>query len=233
MIELIIGYGEIGQAVKQSVALDAFTYDIQDEQSEIAHASILHICFPYSDTFVEDVQDYIRRYNPLHIIIWSTVPIGTTKQIDDRAVHSPVEGVHSVLGQSIMTMVRWLGVNDGLEGDFFGDYFHERNMEYYVVPDSDFTEFLKLRSTAKYGVNLVWTDYEAKVANEIGMPVELLKAFDYDYNELYKELGLPQYQRYLLDPPNGKIGGHCIRPNAELLDKQFPHSMLKQIKRMK
>jgi len=94
---------------------------------------------------------------------------------------------------------------------------------------SKFTEFLKIRSTAKFGINLVWTDYENSIAQDIGMSYGAIKTFDEDYNNLYAELGLPEFSRYIIDPPNGKIGGHCVVPNAELLNKQYPSELLEMI----
>jgi len=45
------------------------------------------------------------------------------------------------------------------------------------------------------------------------------------YNEGYEELGMPNVRRPVLYPPEGKIGGHCIAPNFELL----PDSLLKRM----
>lgn len=225
----IIGYGEIGQAVHQVIGQ---AYPIDKEPVDLPKMDILHICFPYSETFIKDVKNYIKQYKPWHVVIWSTVPIGTTKQIKG-AVHSPVEGRHPNLVSSIKNSVRWLGYNDKEEGLFFKKYFEERFINTRAINSSDFTEFLKLRSTAKYGINIVWTDYEASVAKQIGMDFELVKDFDRDYNKLYHNLDMPQFKRYILDPPKGKISGHCILPNAEILDEQFPHELLKQIKGMK
>lgn len=236
MNSLILGRGEIGRAVGEVIHRTDIvrTYDIKEGQPpEVKGIDIIHVCFPFIDmaSFIEAVQFYIKKYKPEHVVIWSTVAIGTTARIPG-AVHSPVEGRHPNLALSIRSMVRWIGTNNADEGEFFEKYFKALFLKTYLVGKSDFTEFLKLRSTSKYGINLVWADYEASVAKELGMNYKLVKHFDADYNRLYHNLNMPWAQRYILDPPNGKIGGHCIVPNAELLDKQFPDDMLKKIKGM-
>jgi hypothetical protein len=235
MRSLIIGMGEIGAAVGELLVKkdEVYSYDMLDGELEpLNGVDIVHICFPYSDTFVDDVKSYIKDFKPFHVIIWATVPIGTTKQIRG-AVHSPVEGRHPALALSVRSMTRWVGANDKGEGEFFAQYFKDLYLKTRVVDSSDFTEFLKLRSTAKFGINLVWTEYEASVAEDLGMDFKLVMSFDEDYNKLYHNLSMPWAQRYILRPPNGKIGGHCIVPNAELLDEQYPSELLKMIKEMK
>ncbi len=234
---LVVGLGQIGTAVTAVISnYDKFvdTYDpALDHTPSLTTVDVLHICFPYSEHFVSDAKDYIKTYKPWHVVVWSTAPIGTTARIKG-AVHSPVEGRHPKLALSIRSMTRWVGGQDHAEVDYFvTSYFKKMNLNTRGVYDSAFTEFLKLRSTAKYGVNLAWTDYEAMVAKELGMDFKLVKDFDRDYNKLYHNLDMDWAQRYILDPPNGKISGHCVVPNAELLDEQFPNDMLKMIKEYK
>lgn len=230
---LIVGNGEIGKALygvlKRSKAV--FIRDV--DGPEYADIDVLHIAFPYSDSFVHDVANYIEQYNPVLTFVYSTVPIGTCAKIGDHIVHSPVEGRHPNLKESIEIGVRWVACGD--------KYAQQKAIEFWspfvktvrAMNDARFTEFLKLRSTSKFGINLAWTDYEASVAKDIGMEFNALKQFDEDYNELYAVLGYPQFKRYVLDPPYGSIGGHCVVPNAELLDKQYPSPMLKLIKKMR
>lgn len=233
MKSLVVGRGEIGNAVSQTVAKrdSVVTYDLRDGAApDVKGIDVLHICFPFvdEDIFIPAVQFYIDKYKPMHVIIWSTLPIGTTKQING-AVHSPIEGRHPALAMSVRTMTRWIGANNPGEGEFFAAYFKECWIKTHVVPSSDFTEFLKLRSTSKFGVNLAFAEYEAGVAKEIGMDYKLLKDFDKDYNKLYRNLGMDWAQRYVLNDPNGQIGGHCVVPNAKILNRQFPSDLLKKI----
>lgn len=226
--DLIIGYGEIGQAVHEVICPDAIIKDITMKGKRVANQiEVMHICFPPSDKFVEQVWDYIVRYEPKYVAIWSTVPIGTTKKIGKRVIHTPIEGVHPLLAKSIKNMTRWVGYNNKTSAKFFEEYFKERKLNVKLVPNTDCTEALKLLSTTEYGINIEFARYKKKVADAIGMDFELTKEWNQSYNQLYKELGLARkFQKFVLDPPEGKLGGHCILPNYRILKEQFPDEIL-------
>lgn len=230
MKSLIIGMGEIGKAVREViVSTDKVSmYDIKDRAGKVVDpVDVMHICFPYSRSFVDSVIEYKAKYQPRYTLIWSTVPIGTSKLV--AAAHSPVEGKHPDLAKSIRLMMRWVGVNSPKDGVFFSEYFDELGSQYRIVENSDWTEALKLLSTAEYGINLVFADYKARVAEAIGMDYTLTQAWNIDYNELYDKLQLRRFQKYVLDPPGGFIGGHCVVPNAKILNEQYPNDLLDEI----
>lgn len=234
MNSLIIGRGEIGKAVENVILRTdrVSTYDkTDDDRAFELSPDILHICFPYSEEFIEQVEAYIEAFKPWHVIIWSTVPIGTTKEIKG-AVHSPVEGRHPLLTESIRNMCRWVGTNDEVEGEFYRSYFREIGLAVRLVSCSDFTEALKLLSTTEYGVNIEFARYKKQVADSIGMDFELTKDWNKDYNKLYHNLGMDWAQKYILDTPTGAKGGHCVTPNARLLYDQFPDELVKIVGEM-
>lgn len=239
---ILVGYGEIGKAVNE-VYGKAHKIDVIDKRLQRDRYSskydLMLVAIPYSDDFVDIVLRYKKRFKPEGTIIFSTVQIGTTAQIHN-AVHSPVEGKHPELAQSIRTMTRWVGGADEVDEhiaplilDFLAVPIKGRKLNLEVVSSSSFTEFLKMASTSLYGVNIEFARYRNSVAKELGMDYELVKKFDLDYNKLYKGLGMTQFQRYILDPPKGDLGGHCVTPNSVLLDKQFPSLFLKEIYRKK
>lgn len=232
MNNLVIGMGEVGNAVYE-VTGSSHSYDIDHVESgqiNLIPVGIMHVCFPYSETFVSDVQGYIARYNPRHILIWSTVPIGTCRKIDERVCHTPVEGVHPHLAESISKMRRWIGYNRGEEGRFFEKYFaRDLGMDISIVRGTETTELLKLRSTAKYGINIAWAQYEQELCDKYGVSFDSMMGFDQDYNKLYSDMGLFGFSRYILYPPDGEIGGHCIVPNAKMLNEQLPNELLDKI----
>jgi UDP-N-acetyl-D-mannosaminuronate dehydrogenase len=238
MNHLIVGYGEIGKAV--AGIINETGIDIVDEgftrPGPNREFDIMHVCFPYGDEFTKQVAEYCDEFLPKYVIIYSTVAIGTTDMIANyiggKIAHSPVEGKHPDLELSMRNMPRWIGVTEKRTGQYFTAFFEEKGLRTHVVDDPKFTEFLKLRSTSKYGINLMWADYEEGVASDLGMDFKLINEFDADYNKLYREMGLPQFQRYLVTPPNGKIGGHCVVPNAAILNEQYPNEFLAKLKGM-
>ena len=225
MSSLVIGRGEVGTALAE--VLECQSYDITDEESyvNLAEIDVLHIAFPWSNEFVTNVLGYQELVTPDLTIIYSTVPIGTSEELG--AVHSPIEGQHPDLADYIRRGVRWLGSSNPSRLFQAYEFWMNRGPIIQQVKSADWTEFLKLRSTARYGVNIAFANYEYRVAEEIGMPARYLQDFDLDYNRLYK--GDRKANRYVLRDPKGEIGGHCVVPNAKILYGQYPDHMLVKI----
>lgn len=232
MIHLIVGLGEIGHAVMETLTHaghEIYTYDNRDTESlgEIVQPDVLHICFPYSDDFEQFVQGYINFYRPKHTIIYSTLPIGTTRRIGRKVIHSPIEGKHPELALSVHLMERWIGYNSRREANFFSSLFEDLGLRIKLVKNSDHTEALKLLSTTEYGINIEFARYKKQVADAIGMDYQLTKDWNEEYNRLYQSLGMgKQYQKFVLDAPEGPKGGHCVVPNARLLAQQCPNELV-------
>ena len=223
---MIIGYGQIGRAIEGIIGGDVDIVDPALKRVPRATVDIMHVCFPYSRDFVKELQGYIKSYKPKHVVIYSTVPIGITKGFP-RTVHSPVEGKHPDLEMSLRLSERWIGYNDLDEAFFFTNFFQDLGLRVRPVENSDFTEALKLLSTTEYGINIEFARYKKIVASELGMDYELTKRWNEEYNKLYKNLGLEKrFQKFVLDAPEGPKGGHCIVPNAKLLQEQFPDELV-------
>lgn len=227
MKAILIGYGEIGQAVYNVFSLfhQITIIDPAHGRTVESKADILLVAIPYSGDFIEVVRAYQQKHDVKSTIVFSTVAVGTCVKLG--AVHSPVEGKHPELTKSIKTMRRWIGGRDKLALDFIGSAFFPDQM--MIVDHSEFTEFLKLRSTSLYGLNIEFARYSKEVCDKLGMDFDNIREFDLDYNQLYKALNMPQFSRYILFPPEGKLGGHCVTPNAKILDEQFPSDFLKKI----
>lgn len=233
-MQVVVGMGEIGSAVAKllhHMGRHVTTYDLTyDSFSTLTSCDALHICFPYTDSFVESVKGYIKIYNPRHIIIYSTVAIGTTEKIKG-AVHSPVEGKHPNLFDSLLLMTRFIGASEKKEFQYFANLFADANIRSMYIESPSYTEALKLLSTSEYGLNIAFARYKKEVAEKLGMDYQLMKDWNTEYNNLYADLGLDdKFKKYVLDAPEGPIGGHCVVPNAEILNKQFPSKLLKEIK---
>lgn len=227
MRQLVIGTGQIGTAIQQNLNIPG--YDITDSTVPDQDYDVLHIAYPYTPDFVHYTRGYQKMFDAPVVVVYSTVPIGTCETYG--WVHSPVEGRHPDLAESMAEFPRFIGTSSntkaGIVHSIWGPY--TRTVR---VPNADWTEFLKLRSTARYGAALVFADYEKRVADDISMPWQHLKRYDHAYNELYQALGLDWVGRYVLDPPDGVIGGHCVVPNAGILNEQYPFDVLEKIMEM-
>lgn len=228
--KILVGFGELGQGL-----FDVFSrYHrilIHDplkgylNGDKVDKINLLLVAIPFSEDFVKIVREYQERFKPDATVIFSTVPVGTTKQIP-FAVHSPVEAPHPIMAQYIGRACRFVG------GDFnqdVCDFFEFAGLEVRWIEKADFTEFLKLRSTTVYGLAIEFARYSAEVAEKIGMPYDVISEYDREYNHINRINGRQDFQRYVIRKPEGKIGGHCVLPNAKLLVNQFYHPFLDTI----
>lgn len=216
---VIIGYGEIGKALakvlfdyKPSIKdpkLGEFATDGSEETYEI-----MHICFPYSDNFVQYVQEYQEKYKPKYTVIHSTVPVGTTNRLP-HSVHSPIRGLHPNLESGIRTFVKFIG---GQEASEVADYFRRCGLKVALFDKSETTEAMKLWDTTYYGVCIDFAKRVKTYCDKHGLNFhEVYTLANQSYNEGYSALGHPEFVRPVLQPIMKPTGGHCIEPNKELL----------------
>lgn len=225
---LVIGNeGEVGSAIQNILRCDGRDKYPSDRIKPLSKEyDVLHVCIPWSEKFIEIVESYRIQYNPNHIIIHSTVPIGTSRKCN--AVHSPVRGIHPHLEKSIRTFVKYFS---GPGAKFCAELFYLEGMECKVITDQENTEALKLWDTTIYGLNILIEKEIYKFCKENNLSFDLIyKSANFTYNKGYKELGYPQFTKYDLEHQDGEIGGHCVVQNAELLDSPLAKLLCKPMK---
>lgn len=216
--------GEVGQAI-QKVLSDKHTVKGIGRNMEVeGRFDFVHICFPYSEEFINNV----KRYQNLYLadggvaVVHSTVEMGTCAEID--AVHSPVRGVHPDLEGGVRTFVKYFG---GLEADLAAAPFGECGVETYVFPRSKDVEALKLWSTTQYGLFIMLNKYINEFCEENDVNHELVYIHaNATYNAGYHKLGRGEVLRPVLKYMKGKVGGHCVIPNCELLGGELADFIL-------
>ena len=223
----ILGYGEIGSSLSKLYDEEKYNLVIKDldRDDDLSDLDVLNICIPFknSDQFVKAVCNQIIESSPSITIIHSTTLPGTTNIISDvtesNVVHSPVRGVHPNLTEGIKTFVKFIG-SDNLEASSLTEeHFKELGIRTKTCSSSRTTELGKLLSTTYYGVVIAWHGEMQNICEEMGVSFdESVTLFNETYNEGYAKLGKEDVIRPTLYPPDGNIGGHCIIPNAKLLD---------------
>jgi benzoyl-CoA reductase/2-hydroxyglutaryl-CoA dehydratase subunit BcrC/BadD/HgdB len=176
----------------------------------------MHICFPYSDEFINEVKKYQEEYKPKYTIIHSTCPVGTSRKCN--AIHSPVTGVHPYLQESLKTFTKFLG---GEQASEVADYFRRCGIKVHIEDNQETTELLKLLCTTKYGIDIEYVKDVKRQCDKYGVPLDSWIVWVDNYNRGYQKLGQEQYTRPNLIPINKNIGGHCVRNNAELIETLF------------
>jgi len=216
MRTLIIGKGEIGKSLESIFSKYYPTYirDIDGHSKD--SFEIIHICFPYSEYFINQVNTYKKMYNPKHIVIHSTVPVGTSRKLD--ATHSPCVGIHPHLGESLKIFTKFLG---GEHASDVAQYFRRAGIKVTLTDNQESTELMKIMSTSYYGLCIEYTKEVKRLCDENNVPFELWTLWTDNYNNGYEKLGYPEYRRPNLTPIIKKIGGHCILTNLKLIKSKF------------
>lgn len=225
MKHLIVGYGQIGQAIHKVLG-DAVwtsrsnpgTYTPKTDRIDV-----VHICFPYTERF--KFYDEVSRYQAIAplVIVHSSVAVGTCDALG--VVHSPVRGVHPNLEKGIRTFVKYFG---GKQASQAAKIFEDIGIKTKVYDNARTTEALKLWDTTQYGYLIMIEKMIHKWCkiNKVEFD-EVYTQANQDYNTGYIELGRPDVVRPWLKHMPGPIGGHCVIPNAKLLGKayEFPEDI--------
>lgn len=222
---LIVGYkGEIGSAlyevIEDSKKFNIFKKDL--EKIEIKEKiDIIHICIPYLDNFVDIIVDYIDSYEPKLVIINSTVGPGTINKIYEKRkckiVHSPVRGRHPKIKGGLLKAVKFIGPVDKESGGMAKEHFELLGIKCEVLNSPVETELGKLFSTTYYALCIAYHQELERICKKFNADFkQTVTRFNETYNDICREIN-PKVVRPVLFP--GVIGGHCLMPNIEILER--------------
>lgn len=213
---LVIGAGEVGQAIYE-VLKGHYKADIRDVEDGLKGPyDVLHIAYPPVLGFVDITKRYIKKYKSELVIVHSTVPVGTTSKIGKNAVHSPIRGIHPHLAEGIKTFVKYFA---GEKAEEASAYFKKIRVPVKTFKKPETTELAKILDTTYYGWNIIFAKEVARICEEEGLDFDdVYTTPNKDYNEGYMKLGKENVVRPVLKATPGKIGGHCVVPNCDLLD---------------
>ena len=219
MNHLVIGSkGQVGRALLEVLSKGSFTrvdgLDI-GVSPMTTKFSVLHICIPYDANFLSAVRTYVDQYLTVDglIIIHSTVDIGISSKL--QAVHSPIRGIHPHLVSGIYTFTKFFGGDRAEEAAII---FRKLGIDCVTTSNAETTEAMKLWDTTYYGWNIVFEKAVKEYCDKFGLDFNLVYTLaNESYNSGYAQLGMKNVQRPVLKDCPGKIAGHCVLPNAEIL----------------
>lgn len=225
----ILGYGEVGQAIaKFYPSTGSGRVRIKDltRNDGLEGVETLHVCIPWSEKFRATVEQEIKDIKPKITIIHSTVNPGTTKALAKKflgmVVHSPIRGLHPNLHKGIKTFVKYIGADDKKAAKLAQNHLTDLKIKTKVFYPSATTELGKLLDTTYYGLVIAWHGEMKKICDKLGVDFDHVATdFNKTYNEGYKKLGMQHVMRPVLYHPNPHIGGHCITPNAKILQQHL------------
>ena len=226
---LVIGLGEIGAPLLELVdeVYNAQGLDIKPEKIQ-GPIDLLHICFPYDETFEQATIDYIGEFNPKLTIIESTVLPFTTNRIYEETLkpicHSPVRGRKADgFRWAYLTYTKFIGPAKPEFGKLAEEYYKSLGFKTYICSSPLETEFMKILNTTYYGLMITWFQEIHRICRKFGIKEEEVIEF-FKTNERESD---GKHPRPVFYP--GVIRGHCIIPNAKLLDTIYPSDFAKAI----
>lgn len=219
MKHLVIGLGEVGKAIREVLSCDGIG---PGETAPRETYDVLDICFPWSDRFVQSVRQYQQQYRPGYTVIHSTVPVGVSRSLS--AHHSPIRGKHPDLYRSVLTFTKYIS---GPEAPVLAGHYAQYGIPVCAVPNQEDTEAMKLWDTTYYYWNVHFMRQVKAYCDRKGLDFSWVYTHaNHSYNHGYQEMGMPQFTRPVLTYQPGPTGGHCLVPNAVLLNTELSNYLL-------
>ena len=218
---VVVGLGEVGRPLLHILSnrFDCAGIDIEPVILE-DQCSVLHICYPYQiKGFVDVTAEYVRRLRPELTIIHSSVPPGTTREVesalgDPLLAYSPVRGKHARMEKEMMRYRKFVAAlrPDALQAA--REHLSQAGFHTETLPSPEIAELAKLLETTSLGMLIAWAQEMERLAAVYGGTFN-------DVNGFIKEVSfLPSH----IFP--GVIGGHCVMPNIELLRSRLESQFL-------
>lgn len=230
----VLGIGEVGSAIAEIVSSQhkILLKDLKKDEIGETKLDVLHICISYSKDFINIVIKNIKNTKPELVIVESTIPLLTIekmqKLVDISIVHSPIRGDHLGMASDIKRFIKFIGSDSAKASNMARKYYATLGIKTKILSSSRATEMGKLLDTTYYALCIAWHQEMERFCKKYNVDFEeAVTQFNKTYNEAYKKTK-PNVLRPILFP--GVIGGHCLMPNIELLNKSIKSPFLIIIK---
>jgi UDP-N-acetyl-D-mannosaminuronate dehydrogenase len=222
---VVVGLGEVGRPILKLASKhhQAFGIDVSPPAQSVEGVDFIHICYPFwVKDFVGETARYIELFRPALTIINSTVAVGTTRAIALRTgaaiVNSPVRGKHAHMLQDLLRYTKFVGAIDPGAGQQAAEHFQSLGMRTNILSSPEATELAKLTETTYFGLIIAWAQEVERYCDQLGEGYHEIVSF-------YDEIKFFPPVKYV----PGIIGGHCVMPNIEILNRLGPSEILQAI----
>ena len=222
---VVVGLGEVGKPILEIVSRhhEVVGVDVSSPTQRIKAVDVMHVCYPFAiEDFVGETVRYIKLFSPGLTIVNSTVAVGTTRAIAERTgaavVHSPVRGKHVRMLEEILSYTKFVGAIDPVSGERAAKHFESVGMKTRVLSSPEATELAKLTETTYFGLIIAWAQEVERYCDQLGQKYDEIVSF-------YEEVKFFPPVKYF----PGIIGGHCVMPNIEILNRVRHSEILKAI----
>ena len=155
-------------------------------------------------------------------MINSTVAPGTTRSIavesGTAVVNSPVRGKHARMQEELLHYTKFVGALDPQSGQRAVEHFEGIRMKAKLLASPEASEIAKLTETTYFGLLIAWAQEVERYCVKLGINYDEVVSF-------YEEIKFFPPVKYF----PGKIGGHCVMPNIDILLQKFPSGLLQAI----
>lgn len=235
----LLGEGEVGSAVKkiaQEKGFNVLVKELSRNDLDGRLVNALHVCIPYENqNFIDTIASAVHDSPPRVIIIHSTVPPGISQEVAKKTklptAHSPIRGDHPDLYSAIKSdFVKYVGGVNRKSARLAARNLEDIGIEKVeIVGDSLDTELGKLVNIAGFAWSIVFCKWAARLCKHFNADFGIVyEQFTQSYNDGYGR-NKPNVRQAILKPIPGPIGGHCVIPDVEFLDKSFESALTKFI----
>ena len=225
--DLVIGLGEIGLPIFKLFSKNIIIEGIDKNPKlnrtspslEKYKVSIMHICIPFTKSFLTEVKKLVKKFSPRLIVIHSTISPHTTEKLQNTleipVIYSATRGVHKRMLRDLKRYVKFYSIYDDAPNSkwaskTFQNRLKKSNIKYQKMSNPLTLELAKIIcDTSYYG----WLINYAQISKII------TEKENVDYDEMWKFSD--EIHKILKNRPKmfpGFIGGHCVIPNLELIN---------------
>jgi len=230
-IDLVVGMGEIGYPIYRLLSKGGITggYDLDHTRMDVKKfdkiknnpISMLHVCIPFTNKFVENVLNIIDERNPELVVIHSTISPHTTESIQKKTnipvIYSATRGIHKRMLKDMLRYSKFYAVYDWAPKSTWASKKFANRMKKSGLKTKRMSNPLTLElakiivDTSYYGWLITYAQLSNMVAIQNGVNYDEMWSFA---DEIHKFLG----NRPKMYP--GFIGGHCVIPNLSLVQNE-------------
>lgn len=218
---VVLGQGEIGRPLCKILSQSYECVGVDVEPVDLPkHCSVIHICYPYHiEDFCGTTVSYVEKYRPSLVIINSTVPPGTTRQVQAHVgncpvVYSPVRGKHARMQEDLLRYKKFVAGFCLEDTERALQHFAKAGFRTDSFRTPEIAELSKLLETTWLGVLVGWAQEVERLAIQCEASYEEVNSFVQEIDFLPSHI-FP-----------GVIGGHCVMPNISLLRERFDSKYL-------
>ena len=229
--DIVVGLGEIGNPILKliSTSIIAIGYDKNPKLSDVAklkkyqhlQTRFMHVCIPYNEKFIKNIESLFEQFNPKSIVIHSTISPYTTKNLQEKlpipVIYSATRGVHKRMLYDLRRYIKFYAVEPNVSGAEAMSAEYSKLMRKCGVGTKRMSNTVTLElakivcDTSYFGWLINYAQISNMIAIQHGVNYDEMWTFS---DEIHKFLG----NRPKMFP--GYIGGHCVIPNLDLIHNQ-------------